>query len=124
MLQLFAVGTGQGSKFPQSLTTAHAGSISQQNGSLSQDVSYKYGQAYSFQSNLPVAGGYQTQQYGGSQSVTLNVNGQSAADLLEGRVANTVTPSYIQNGYSAALQGSNGRISNSATIQQPGLITS
>ena len=123
MLQLYATGTGQ--KFPMLASTPQAGSLSESGGKLYQNATYPFGNPYTFQSSLPVAGGFATGQYPSSPgSVTLNVNGQSAADLLEGRIASTVTPGYVQDQYSSALASSNGRLANSAAIQQPGLITS
>jgi len=128
MLQLYATGTGQ--KFPLSATTPQAGSLQEQGGKLYQTATYQNGNPYTFQSNLPVAGGFATGQYpspgqsGGATNVTLSVNGQSAADLLEGRIANTVTPGFVQDQYSSAQSASNGRVDNSAMMQQPGLLTS
>jgi hypothetical protein len=129
MLQLYATGTGQ--KFPLSATTPQAGSLQEQNGVLSQVATYQNGTPYTFQSSLPVAGGFASGQYpsppqgsGGATNVTLSLNGQSAADVLEGRVASTVTPGFVQDQYASAQTQSNGRVDNSAMMQQPGLITS
>ena len=129
MLQLYATGTGQ--KFPLSATTPQAGSLQEQGGKLYQVATYQNGNPYTFQSSLPVAGGFATGQYpsppqGGSgpTNVTLSLNGQSAADVLEGRIGSTVTPGFVQDQYASAQSSSNGRVDNSAMMQQPGLITS
>jgi hypothetical protein len=130
MLQLYATGTGQ--KFPLSAMTPQAGSLQEQNGQLSQVASYQNGLPYTFQSSLPVAGGLSAGTYpspsqgnnGGATNVTLSLNGQSAADVLEGRVASTVTPGFVQDQYASAQSFSNGRVDNSAMMQQPGLLTS
>lgn len=122
-LGVYATGTGQ--KMSPALSTPMGASLSENNGKLYQDPTYQYGNAYSYKSSLPVYGGVQTAQLSGPTGpIQLNVNGQSAADLLEGRIASTVTPGYVSDSYSAALGASNNRISNSAMIQQPGLITS
>lgn len=122
MLMLYSQATGQ--KMPLSAGTPRAGSLSEQGGKLYQDPGYVNGQAYTFQSNLPVAGGYATGTYPTPSSISLNINGQSAADLLEGRIANTVTPGFVQDQWATASAYSNGRLQNSASIQQPGLTVS
>ena len=58
MLQLYAEGTGQ--KFPLSATTPVGGSLVEQGGNLYQQASYVNGQPYTFQSSLPVLGGFST----------------------------------------------------------------
>ena len=121
MLMLYSEGTGQ--KMPLSATTPQSASLVELGGRLYQQATYVNGAPYAFQSNLPVLGGYATGTYPSSPStVVLNVNGQSAADLLEGRIANTVTPGYVQSQWSSATAGSDGRLANSAVLQQPGLV--
>ena len=126
LLGLYAAGTGQ--KFPLSASTPYAGSLVEQGGKLYQQATYQYGNSMAYSSNLPLMGGSGSTQTiptnGGPTMLTLNVNGQSAADLLDGRVASTVNPGYIQDQYSAAIASGRGLLSNSAMIQQPGLITS
>lgn len=122
MLELYSAGTGQAGKMPLSSTTPMGAILSEQGGRLFQDQTYKFGNPYVQQSSLPIAGGGNPGVYPTAQNVTLNINGQSAADLLEGRIANTVTPSFIQSGFSSALASSNGRVANSAAILQPGLV--
>jgi hypothetical protein len=121
MLMLYSEATGQ--KMPLSATTPQSASLAETGGKLYQQATYVNGTPYTFQSNLPVLGGYATGNYPSSpSSVVLNVNGQSAADLLEGRIANTVTPGYVQDAWSSAGAASDGRLQNSAMIQQPGLV--
>jgi hypothetical protein len=123
MLMLYSEATGQ--KMPLSATTPQSASLAETGGKLYQQATYVNGTPYTFQSNLPVLGGYATGTYPSSHStVVLNVNGQSAADLLEGRIANTVTPGFVQSQWSSAAAGSDGRLQNSAVIQQPGLVVS
>ncbi len=122
MVLLYSQATGQ--KMPMSAATPQSASLAEMAGKLYQQAVYVNGTPNTFQSNLPVLGGYATGNYPAPTSLTLNVGGQSAADLLEGRVARTVTPSYIQDGYSDALSASDGRLQNSAMMQQPGLLIS
>jgi hypothetical protein len=128
MLGIYAAGTGQKNSTISAMTP-QAGSLVEQGGKLYQQATYQYGQAYTFQSNLPVLGGPVAGNYpnpGGSpsvQNVQINLNGQSAADALEGRVATVVTPSYLADGFAQANQSSNGRTQASADLSQPGLIT-
>lgn len=122
LILLYSEATGQ--KMPLSSTTPRAASLVEQGGKLFQAPTYQDGTAYTFKSNLPVAGGYATGSYPSPSSVVLNLNGQSAADLLEGRIANTVNPSYVQDQFSQASNSSYGRLSNSAMMQQPNLIVS
>lgn len=123
LVMLYSEATGQ--KMPQSATTPHGASLVEQGGKLYQAATYQDGRAYTFQSNLPVAGGYSTGTYpSGPTSVQLIVGAGSAADLFDGRIAQTVTPSYVQDQWSQASGSSYGRLANSAMLQQPGLITS
>jgi len=57
----------------------------------------------------------------GPMSLQLNVSGQGAAQFAAGRV---VTPEFVQAQWSSAGASSNGRLQNSAMIQQPGLVVS
>jgi hypothetical protein len=52
-------------------------------------------------------------------TLQVNVQGQGAAQFVAGQV---VTPEFVQSQWSSAANGSNGRLSNSALIQQPGLV--
>jgi hypothetical protein len=120
MIMLYSEATGQ--KMPLDSTTPRSASLVEQAGKLFQSPTYQDGTAYTFRSSLPVAGGYATANYPSPSSLVLHLDGRSAADLLEGRIANTVTPSYVQDQWSQAANSSNGRLANSALIQQPGLI--
>jgi hypothetical protein len=127
MLELYSAGTGQAGKMPLSSTTPMGASLVETGGSLYQAQQYRFGNAYVSQSNLGVLGGGSPSVLpnpGASTYVSLNISGQSAADLLEGRIANTVTPGYIQNGFASAQAASAGRVQNAAMLQSPGLITS
>ena len=120
LLELYAAGTGQ--KMPLSVQQPESASLVEQGGMLAQAQTYHFGVAGSFQSNLPVAGGYvQTNIYPSKTSVPLN----SAAPQV-GSVADTikqvVTPEFIQAGFASASMRSNGRVQNSAVLQAPGLI--
>jgi hypothetical protein len=127
LLGLYAAGTGQ--KMAVSSAIPQAASFSEQGGKLSQDASYQYGKAYSFESSLPISGGINTQTLPNPSSLSsnapvslsLNIGNQGAADFLAG---NVVTPDFVQSQWSSAQSSSNGRLGNSATIQQPGLIVS
>jgi hypothetical protein len=120
MIELYAAGTGQ--KVPLSGSTPRAASIVEQGGRAYQAPTYQYGQAYAYSSSLPTAGGGSPMMWPGQSQIVLNVNGQSAADLLEGRIASTVTPGYVQDRYSDALASSDRRQANAAMLQQAGLI--
>ncbi len=121
LLGLYAAATGQ--SFPK--YGPQAGALSETGGRLFQQQTYQYGKGSVLSSNLPVAGFGGGGGYGGGPStVVLNVSGQSAADLLEGRIANTVDSGYVQDRYSSALAGSNGRLRNSAALLSPGRIIS
>jgi hypothetical protein len=154
MLELYAAGTGQIKNFPQSATTPHGGSLVETGGQLQQQAVYQFGNAYTYQSSLPTYGGVPSQilpspgvsPYSGSNSMpvmgttasgggsvpggpsqithNLQLDGPSTIALLRGEVQQVVTPDYTQQQYSDALDSSNGRLDNSATIQAPGLIIS
>jgi len=108
---------------PLSATTPHSAALAESGGRLYQQASYVNGMPYTFQSNLPVLGGYPTGTYptpGGSPvSLQVNVSGQGAAGVVAGQV---VTPEFVQAQWSSARASSNGRLQNSAMIQQPGLV--
>ncbi|MGD0499734.1 MAG: hypothetical protein ABSC23_15000 [Bryobacteraceae bacterium] len=131
MLMLYSEATGQ--KMPMSASTPYGGSLAEQNGRLYQQATFQNGTPYTFQSALPVLGNLGGNNYpnyagnnypGAPSSIVLNVNGQSAADLLEGRIANTVNPDYVQSQWASATAASNGRVQNAANLQVPGLVVS
>ena len=121
MLMLYSEATGQ--KMPLSATTPQSASLAEMGGKLYQQATYVNGMPYAFQSNLPVLGGYATGAYPspGPMMLQVNVQGQGAAQFVAGQV---VTPEFVQAQWSSAAAGSNGRLQNSAVIQQPGLVTS
>jgi len=118
MLELYAQGTGQ--KMPLSAATPRAGSIAEVNGSLYQQLSYVNGQAYSFQSPLPVMGGLSSGTYptptgpnsggGMGMNFSLNINGQQ------------ITPEFVADQSMAAQGSSYGRTQQAANMQVPGLM--
>ncbi len=119
MLQLYAEGTGQ--KFPLSATTPVGGNPVEQGGNLYQQASYVNGQPYTFQSSLPVLGGFNTGTYpdaglpssmgsGGGMNLALNINGQP------------ITPDFVADQSLAAQGASYGRTQQAANIQVPGLM--
>jgi hypothetical protein len=119
MLMLYSEATGQ--KMPLSATTPQSASLAEMGGRLYQQATYVNGTPYAFQSNLPVLGGYATGTYPspGPMMLQVNVQGQGAAQFVAGQV---VTPEFVQAQWSNAAAGSNGRLQNSAVIQQPGLV--
>jgi hypothetical protein len=121
MLMLYSEATGQ--KMPLSATTPQSASLAETGGRLYQQATYVNGTPYTFQSNLPVLGGYSTGTYPtpSPMSLQLNISGQGAAQFVAGQV---VTPEFVQAQWSSAGASSNGRLQNSAMIQQPGLVIS
>ena len=55
----------------------------------------------------------------GPMALQLNASGQCAAQFVAGQV---VTPEFVQAQWSSAGAASNGRLQNSAMMQQPGLV--
>ncbi len=121
MLMLYSQATGQ--KMPMSAATPYSASLAEQGGRLYQEATYQNGRPYTYQSGLPVLGGYQTGSYPSAAPMMLQVNvaGQGAAQFVAGQV---VTPQFVQAQWSSAGAGSNGRLQNSAMMQQPGLVVS
>jgi hypothetical protein len=125
MLGLYAAGTGQASKFPAGFNEAHGASLVESGGVLSQQATYQYGNTYSYNSSLPIYGGQSTQTLGApggnTMSLSLNIGGQDAAKFMQG---NVVSPDVISTQYSAAMQGSNGRVPQALMMSEPGSIAS
>ncbi|MCE5309379.1 MAG: hypothetical protein LLG20_17195 [Acidobacteriales bacterium] len=124
MLMLYSEATGQ--HMPLSATTPYGGSLAEMNSKLYQQAIYANGgQAYAYQSGLPVmgapAGGANALPMPGQMTLQVNVQGQGAAQFVAGQV---VTPEFVQAQWSNAGASSNGRLSNSAMMQQPGLVIS
>jgi len=99
MLMLYSEATGQ--KMPLSATPPQAGSLAEMGGKLYQQATSVNGMPYTFQSNLPVAGGYATGTYPnpGPMMLQVNVGGQGAAQFVAGQV---VTPEFVQSQWSSA----------------------
>lgn len=123
LLEVYAAGTGQ--NIPLSSMQPHAGILVNEGGQLMQQATYQYGRPFSYSSTLPVAGigAGSLSVAGGPQFLQLHIGGDSAASFLDGRVASTVDSGFVQSRYSQALAGSNGRLPNSASLRDPGLIT-
>jgi hypothetical protein len=119
MLGLYAAGTGQANSFPPSVGTPHGASLVESGGQLSQQATYQYGNAYSQASDLPVYGGAPTHVIGAGMQLSLNIGGQNAAQFLQGQV---VSPEVIQTQQMAAMQSSNGRVSQALMMAAPGSI--
>lgn len=127
LIELYAQSSGQKTNlFLQDPVAAH---LQQQNNTLYQALAYNNGTGYTFgsQAGLPTLGSGSTiptsnPYAGGPSSIVLNVNGQSAADLLEGRVAGVVTPGYVQEQASDAIQSNNGRLGMAAGLFSPNVI--
>jgi hypothetical protein len=119
MLMLYSQATGQ--HMPPSAANPQAASIAEVGGRLFQQATYQNGTPYTFQSNLPVEGGYATGTYPnpGAMSLQLHIAGQGAAQFVAGQV---VTPEFVQSQWSSAGAASNGRVANSAMMQAPGLV--
>lgn len=93
---------------PLPTTTPQSASLAEMGGKLYQQATYVNGTPDAFQSNLPVLGGYATGTYPSPAPMMLQVNvqGQGAAHLVAGQV---VTPECVQEQWSSAAAGSNGR---------------
>lgn len=133
LLKLYAQTTGQKSaedKFVQD--KIHSASLTEADGKLFQNAVYDNGNAYSYSSPLSVYGGTQTsplstyapnQGYFGPSTIQLNVNGQSAAALLDGRVATVATPQFVSSRALAASSSSIGRNQQTSNTIQPSAIS-
>jgi hypothetical protein len=122
MLGVYAAGTGQANQFPAGLGQAHGASLVEAGGTLQQQATYQYGQAFSYGSDLPIYGGAPTHILsapGGGMQLSLNIGGQDAASFLAG---NVVSPSMVQQQYATAMQNSNGRVPQALMMSEPGTI--
>ena len=120
MVMLYSEATGQ--KMPLSATTPVGASLAESGGKLYQQASYVNGMPYTWQSSLPVMGGYATGNYPNPSGPTLMqvfVDGKGSGDYMAG---NVFTPTFVQSRWQAAGASSDGRTSNSALLQQPNLI--
>ncbi len=117
MLMLYSQATGQ--RMPPSAALPQSASLAEVGGRLFQQATYVNGMPYAFQSYLPVEDGYATGTYPNPGPMMLQVNVSGAAQFVAGQV---VTPEFVQSQWSSAAAGSNGRLQNSAVMQQPGLV--
>jgi hypothetical protein len=122
MLGVYAAGTGQANQFPAGLDQPHGASLVESGGMLQQQATYQSGNPYTYSSNLPIYGGAPTHILGapgGGMQLSLNINGDSAAQFLQG---NVVSPSVVQAQYATAMQSSNGRVPQALMMSEPGTI--
>ena len=115
-VELYAAATGQ--HRPLSATTPHGASLIELGSKLYQAPTYMFGNPNVYQSRLPTIGG-PAGQYPGPLSLQVTVSGQGAAQFVAGQV---VTPEFVQSQWSNAAASSQGRVQNSAWMQQPGLV--
>ncbi len=125
MLGLYAAGTGQAGKVPMSGMAPHGASLISSKGSLYQAPTYQYGNAYGYQSSMPVYGGWGNSGGGGGQQssptmISMHFDGKNAGDAMTGQF---VTPSFVQGQTSAAWNGSRGRVQDSLMLSEPGTIS-
>ena len=120
MLMLYSQATGQ--KMPLSASTPQSASLAEVGGRLYQQASYVNGTPYTFQSNLPVLGGYQTGTYPMPASRCRCNSTSPARARRSSWPGQVVTPEFVQAQWSNAGASSNGRLQNSAMMQQPGLV--
>jgi hypothetical protein len=87
---------------------------------LYQQATYVNGMSYAFHSDLPMLRGYETPRTRVLDRIVLQVKvqGQSATQFVARQV---VTSQSRRNGQTQR-RGGNGRLQNSAVIQQPGLV--
>jgi len=125
MLGLYAAGTGQAGAFPQSASSPHGASFVESGGRLAQQSVYQYGNAYAYQSSVPIYGGGNPGVLpgggGGGQQISLNISGSDAASFMTGQF---VTPSFVAQQSAAAARASNGRVQQAMILSQPGSIVS
>ena len=119
-IMLFAQGTAQGSG-PLMSSQPRAGNLMESGGGLYQAPTYVNGTPYTFASNLPTAGGYGGGNLPGPTYIAMHVDGQGLAPFMTGQY---VTPSFVQNQWAAAGANSDGRMGNSALLNDPGLVLS
>jgi hypothetical protein len=122
MLGLYAAGTGQANSFPASANAPHGGSLIESGGSLFQGASYQYGNAYAYQSNLPVYGGGSPgllPNPGNNGLMVFNIEGGSVNKFLDGGV---FSPSAVSGKYASAMNASAGRADQAMNFSEPGSI--
>ena len=112
LLQLYANSVGQ--KATMWLDTPRSAGLVQQGGALSQASTYYNGVGYNYESYLPNASPGATiptssPYSNGAGTVVLNINGSSAADVLEGRA-------------SQAVFGGSNRTASASTMLNPSIL--
>ena len=89
MIELYAMSTGQSSKFGLNAQTVRPFAASQSGGNIFQQVQYDAGRAFIQQSSLATAGGST------SAPLVIQIDGQSAGAAWQGEVVNAT---IVQNG--------------------------
>lgn len=130
LLQLVAQSTGQKSNLW--LNDPHGVSLTESGGLLRQSAVYNNGTPYTYASNLPVQGPAGAtiptgNPYGaGGMQVTLMLNGQSAADVLEGRAGSAIAgnPRLVASSAVAGGRASSARLNGAAMTLSPDTLVS
>ena len=124
LLQLVAESTGQKSNL--FLNDPHGVNLTQAGGLLNQTACYNNGTPSTYTSNLPVMGPAGAtvpsgNPYGGGGNIILNVNGQSAADLLEGRAGSYIAsnPRMISGSAASGWGASASRFGAASALLAP-----
>lgn len=124
LIENYAMATSQTYKGPSA--EARSVSLAQTGGSMYQVQSYNSAGAAlpSLGGSLPTLGAVTSTGAGPLvvQSLSLSVNGQSASDALEGRVAAVVTPSYVASASQSAQLSNVGRRQAAAAQWEPGAL--
>lgn len=132
MLKLYAQTVGNKSAQDQFVQSqVHSASFVESGGKLQQQAIYDNGNAYSYSSPLSVYGGVQTSPlstYAPNQGVfngnlQINLNGQSASDVLAGQVVRVATPSFVQGQALAASGSSVGRTAQQNMVLSPSALS-
>lgn len=133
LLKLYAESIGSSAQKQFVADKVHSASLIEANGQLTQGAVYDNGQAYTYASSLPTLNGISSSSLptvarnAGSptiqvQSLQLQLNGQSASDVLAGQVGRVATPSFVQNASISAQQSSIGRSSATTLALAPSAI--
>jgi hypothetical protein len=120
LIEEYAMATGQ--KYTGPASSPRSVGMAESGGSLYQAPSYRGGTPLpSLGGSVPTLGSITSTSAGPISigSLSLSLNGQSAADALEGRVASVVTPSYVANASIQAQTANNGRLPIAALQLQP-----
>jgi hypothetical protein len=120
LIEEYAMATGQ--KYTGPASSPRSVGLAQSGGSLYQTPSYQGGSPLpSLGGSLPTLGAVTATSAGPIvvSNLSLSLNGQSAADALEGRVANVVTPQYVAQASMSAQTANVGRLQSAALQLQP-----